>query len=197
MSGTADDPRGAADGTAGAAAAGRCTGATSSECSATPVFGTGRDRAGRRRRSSRAIGIMVDESRDPALARPFARSCRARRRCVPRRVADRRPAVRANGHLSARAAGAVRMHGEHRPAGRRDADVPAGAEQTAHIRRPARARSDDLARAADGRVARMGEGGARRLEDLYSRALPVGIVTRPRAGLEAALEHVGFTGATI
>lgn len=32
-------------------------------------------------------------------------------------------------------------------------------------------------------------------EDLYSRALPVGIVTRPPAGLEAALEHVGFTGA--
>lgn len=32
-------------------------------------------------------------------------------------------------------------------------------------------------------------------EDLYSRALPVGIVTRPPAGLEAALEHVGFSGA--
>ena len=54
------------------------------------------------------VGIMVDESRDPALARAFDASCRARRRCVPRRVADRRPALRANGPLSARAAGAVR-----------------------------------------------------------------------------------------
>ena len=33
-------------------------------------------------------------------------------------------------------------------------------------------------------------------EDLYSRALPVGIVTAPPAGLEAALAHVGFTGAS-
>lgn len=32
-------------------------------------------------------------------------------------------------------------------------------------------------------------------EDLYSRALPVGIVTASPAGLEAALAHVGFTGA--
>ena len=33
-------------------------------------------------------------------------------------------------------------------------------------------------------------------EDTYPRALPVGVVTRPPAGLEAALAHVGFaTGA--